>query len=745
VTQSGLQLRLLRRRPRSRKRTPPAYAARRAERAEKVVTLGAPEKATKLEPLHAYAARRAERAEKVVTLGAPEKAAKFKQIHVAERGPLFSLKERMTLEAERIRSEEAERAATAAAREEAARLEAIRVAKVDMARIEAEQHARLEPMTARAADLSTLHTPRRDRSWLIGVARSARATFTAKKVSGLLEVPEAMSPSLRSSTPPWVRAYRPSWILPRRQSSVHIYVFMPEARERVRKEAHAALDAAGNPARESHAIPLHRSPDELEPLVVHVELPGFEVGRTEPMLWRPPYVRFVVPVVAHADVALGVHRPLVTLRSGRASGELLSTFDFDLPVRASSPRASMVRGALSGGGLALALAAVMATEQHALPPAVGWPFGAACLAGGASAFVMMQPLMAPAHVRDQSKKWLADVLIVTAVKDEYQAVLAVDTGAAPRSAWEKRTGSTRLEVAFRNFATDRGLLRIAVTQALGMGGVGAVNAAAQLVQDYKVHCLAMCGVCAGRRGEVALGDVLVADRLWQYDTGKRKAEIDAHGQRAPREQGDIDMYRIQPPEWLHAAERFQVDPTAPWLALRPRSYESQGDWILERLLTGADPAADPAQSAMCENYDAALTRLWKRDLLRDGALELTDAGRARIQRILALNRDRLPEPKPLEIRVGPIASGNKVMEDAEIFPLLAGDVRKVLGVEMEAAAIGALAHARQLRHSVIMKAVMDHADPDKSDNFKPFAARASAECLIAFLRANLPPRELPAA
>ena len=37
-----------------------------------------------------------------------------------------------------------------------------------------------------------------------------------------------------------------------------------------------------------------------------------------------------------------------------------------------------------------------------------------------------------------------------------------------------------------------------------------------------------------------------------------------------------------------------------------------------------------------------------------------------------------------------------------------------------------------------MKGVMDHADPDKSDNFKAFAARASAECLIQFVRENLP-------
>src|SRR5580704_10592566 len=74
----------------------------------------------------------------------------------------------------------------------------------------------------------------------------------------------------------------------------------------------------------------------------------------------------------------------------------------------------------------------------------------------------------------------ADALIVTAVKDEYQAVLSVDTHALPGSSWEKRRGSTRLEVAFRNFATARGPLRIAVTQALDMGGVNATAAASLL-------------------------------------------------------------------------------------------------------------------------------------------------------------------------------------------------------------------------------------------------------------------------
>ncbi len=331
----------------------------------------------------------------------------------------------------------------------------------------------------------------------------------------------------------------------------------------------------------------------------------------------------------------------------------------------------------------------------------------------------------------------ADVLIVTAVVDEHQAVLEAGGGAG---AWTQHEGPMGLPVAFRDIdAEGGGSLTIAVTQALGMGGPNAVIAAANAIAEYEVRCLAMCGVCAGRHGDVALGDVIIADRVWQYGAGKRKAEK-IRGRRVVKEQEDIEMYRIHPPAWKQAAERFRIDPNAGWLALRPRSYEEQGDWILERLFHGADPTTDADGKTKCADIDGALARLWKKGLLADGTLDLTEAGQKRIGRTLLMNRNALPAPKPLEVHVGPIASGSQVVEDGEVFEHLSASVRKVLGVEMEAAAIGALAHAAGLEYSVVMKAVMDHAGADESDNFKSFAARASAECLLAFVKQHVPPR-----
>ena len=332
-----------------------------------------------------------------------------------------------------------------------------------------------------------------------------------------------------------------------------------------------------------------------------------------------------------------------------------------------------------------------------------------------------------------------DVLIVTAIREEYAAVRAVHTGALPGSTWAARTASTGLEIRVRPFAAAAGgVLWIAVTQALGMGGVEAVSACAQLVAAHRVRCLAMCGVCAGRRGEVALGDVIIADRMWTYDTGKLKAEVDEAGQRVEHERGDMEMYRLAPPAWKHDAERFAVDPAAEWLAARPRSYEAQGDWVLERVLRGGDPATDADSKARCADFEKVLARLWKKKLLRDGAMALTAKGKKHIERVLLSNRGTLPEAAGFRTHVGPMASGSRVVEEAGIFDKLAKVARKVLGLEMEAAAIGGLGWARGIEHVVVMKGVMDHADADKSDNFKAFAAQASAECLLAFVRAHLP-------
>ncbi|HYO73776.1 MAG TPA: NACHT domain-containing protein, partial [Archangium sp.] len=334
---------------------------------------------------------------------------------------------------------------------------------------------------------------------------------------------------------------------------------------------------------------------------------------------------------------------------------------------------------------------------------------------------------APPHV---------DVLIVTALKEEYDAVLRVDTGAWRKSTWKEERDALGLERAFRTFqAAHGGALRVLVTRAPDMGEEAAASTVAPLINTYQPRCLAMCGVCAGRKGVVELGDVVIADLLWNYERGK--LERTGAGKGAPRVKRRNISYQLRP-DWEQRAPSFQPDRGSPWLTERPRPYSAQMDWLLERLLLEEDPAQHPQRTQLCSDYAHVLDRLRERRwIYSKGPPRLTKRGEQYIRQLRGDHPDGLPEPKPFRVHVGPIATGCKVIKDPEIFETLAETDYKVLGLEMEASAIGALAHRHQL-DMLVMKGVMDFADLAKNDNFKPFAARASAECLLAFLREHLP-------
>ena len=330
----------------------------------------------------------------------------------------------------------------------------------------------------------------------------------------------------------------------------------------------------------------------------------------------------------------------------------------------------------------------------------------------------------------------ADVLIITALKEEYDEARKVDDGAL--DGWAVDMSLTGFEVARRSYHAAGGRpLRVALTWATRMRTMATIDAAGRLIGKLGVQCVAMSGVCAGRRGKVSPGDVIVGSLLYTYDTGAIRTEYDQDGSPHSRFQAEPNPYPLDE-QLHHRAQAFQMV-AGSWLSERPPTLEAQGDWLLARLLAGEDPAAHAESSERCPTWQPAVQRLRQfKYVTAEGPLALTESGAAYIRDRLALNRNKLPEAPAWRHHVAPIATGNNVMRNPKLFDRLSDSDRDVLGVEMEAAAIGAIAHARRLLW-VVMKGVMDHADHDKDDSVKAFAARASAECLIAFLRENLAP------
>ncbi len=338
-----------------------------------------------------------------------------------------------------------------------------------------------------------------------------------------------------------------------------------------------------------------------------------------------------------------------------------------------------------------------------------------------------------------------DVVIVTAIRLEFEAVLQVDAGAVPGSIWELASGSSGLPVAFRSFVVpNHRALRIAVAIAPDMGATAAVNTLLPLVEQLRPRCLAMCGVCAGRRGKVALGDVVAADRLYYHDTGKQLPD---------QVQQDLTIYKLRDDwkaglEGMDPAARFR---TEPWFGDRPLTLEWREHRALVALREGTlDPWSALGPELGAGAWKRIVEGLCERGLLESSGRTLTDAGHRFVDELLFKYQNALPDLSPVgalqpfRLHVAPIGSGARVVEDERIWTFVSQAMRKTLGIEMEAAAVAEIAH-RQRQHRldwVVMKGVMDFADHGRDDHFKDFAARAAAECLLWFLRERVPTESL---
>jgi nucleoside phosphorylase len=330
--------------------------------------------------------------------------------------------------------------------------------------------------------------------------------------------------------------------------------------------------------------------------------------------------------------------------------------------------------------------------------------------------------------KPDGRESLIDILLIAAIPEEFEAAKAtftarVDTDDGVRD-WQAIDPTSSFPYYQGRFDyRGQPLFSIAIAQSPRMGGITTGQLAAVLVERLKPKAVVMCGVCAGNPGDVALGDVVVSELAYQYDEGRRTKE------------GFEPDHRQQPAsrQWKAAAK-----------ALNPADLPSYGIadradaryWLMEQLHRGADPLSHPARDRYFGpgEWAAMINELRQAGILKSkGVLALTRKGIAETRDASNTNPDPLLR-LPFAIKAGPIASGNVVVKDGITWDMLKRHgVRSVIGLEMEAAAIGYAAISAEVADWIVIKGVMDHADPNKDDRYKSFAARASAEVLRALL------------
>jgi WD40 repeat protein/nucleoside phosphorylase len=341
-----------------------------------------------------------------------------------------------------------------------------------------------------------------------------------------------------------------------------------------------------------------------------------------------------------------------------------------------------------------------------------------------------------------------DALIITALLEELEAVLSLGEGGS--EAWTMGMDVDGSPFHYREFPREEGLppLRIAVASLDGMGEPLTRERVVALIKYLDPACLAACGICAGKRKDVALGDVIVADRVYSYDQGKFLAGRDRGGNGAEEYFHDIKTYNLAE-EWRVDAAYFarELDWAADLVKARPPSREAQERWLLHTLLDheergGPAPDEHPDREELCPAFVA----LWDRLRLPEhgllvntpGVLALTEKGKGYAKELARKHPKGPLKDREFKLHIGPIATGMTLQPVPDLFDRLGKLVRKTLGAEMEASAIGMLDEQRG-RPTIIVKAVSDYGDGDKDEAFRTFAARASAEVLIRFLLRRLEP------
>lgn len=112
-----------------------------------------------------------------------------------------------------------------------------------------------------------------------------------------------------------------------------------------------------------------------------------------------------------------------------------------------------------------------------------------------------------------------DILIVCALPEERNRVF--DAFAVPEEDRQRTFQDFRADYNFIYQKFTYGKYVIAIVTQNSMGMATATSIATRAILAMNPALVAMTGICAGRKDKVALGDIIVADQVFDYTAGKK--------------------------------------------------------------------------------------------------------------------------------------------------------------------------------------------------------------------------------
>lgn len=324
-------------------------------------------------------------------------------------------------------------------------------------------------------------------------------------------------------------------------------------------------------------------------------------------------------------------------------------------------------------------------------------------------------------------KHIVDITVFCALREEYEALLNVKDGISEGGWIESKESGWSFADA--EFISGNSTISFRATWLHEMGREQAQAVASMVLSKYPTRAVAMCGICAGRRGKVSLGDVIFATSMWSYDVGKFVVE---DGKNVFNSK--MFQYRLAP-NLTQSVLAFKPI-IGNWIQLRSTiTLEQQEAWYLMNFGLADTKISNAKKIRNCPDWtEYVYDRLIKRGQIdKFGVLTTTGVEQGKI---LRARYPKLSVPEEsFRVHTGPLATGASVVEDEGIFSRLSKSMRNVIGIDMESSALAALAEVHEVP-IIVAKGVSDFGDTYKDDRFRTFAARASAECLVSFFRVH---------
>lgn len=141
--------------------------------------------------------------------------------------------------------------------------------------------------------------------------------------------------------------------------------------------------------------------------------------------------------------------------------------------------------------------------------------------------------------REETMKYNYDIAILCALYNpEFKSILDLDCN------WEKLDllDDSTSDYYKGTFQKNGEEIKLVATSSPQMGMPASSLMATKLIDRFKPKYLVMTGISAGVKGKVNLGDIIVADNCWDYDSGKRVVQGDGLTKLIP----DYRQLRLDP-------------------------------------------------------------------------------------------------------------------------------------------------------------------------------------------------------